>query len=370
MKQEIKPIESIRTFQAHYGAHQEIAIYIRDLLKCDYALVAMWERDSIRIQGFAGPYSEMYGNLASDTIRLVLDWGPVVADDARLIAVPVPLGEEVIGVLVGYSSRSGAFTSCDLEKLMTYSHVAAGILTDTAIEENSEVRTSITNEELLHFSRLITMGELSACFAHEVTNPLTLIRGHLRFIEESLAVNHPLRSNFEALDRAARRIEELAKRMLDFSKKKTHRLGRCDIAELVADALRFVQPYFRTSSIEVQVHIEPQLPAILADRWQMVQAIVNLLQNAADAMADLERRVLSITAVTQAGEVQIALSDTGKGIAPGHISKIFDLFFTTKGDRGTGIGLYIARQVIEEHRGTINVETGDHGTSFIISLPL
>ena len=120
----------------------------------------------------------------------------------------------------------------------------------------------------------------------------------------------------------------------------------------------------------MRVHLEPQLAIIDIDRWQMVQAIVNLLQNAVDAMADKERRVLSITARVDEGQMRIVISDTGAGIASANVAKIFDPFFTTKGERGTGLGLYIAKQVIEDHRGTINVQTGDRGTAFVISLPL
>jgi signal transduction histidine kinase len=370
MKRNLKTIESIQPVQAYRGAYQEVAVYVRDLLKCDYALVAVAEKESIRIQGFAGPYSETYENLATDAIKRLLDWGPVVIDDARLIAAPVSFGGQVVGLLIGYASISGTFTAGDLEKLMAYSHVAAGILTNAAIETKSEMRTTFTTEELFHHSRLITMGQLSACFAHEVRNPLMLINGHLRFIQDSLAPDHPLRTNLEVIERSARRIEDMAKRMLDFGKKKTRRLGRCDIGELISDALRFVQPYFRSDMMDVQVSLESQSSLILVDRWQMVQAIVNLLQNAADAMEDVNKRVLSITAGVEPTRVRIVISDTGTGIPKEILSKIFKPFFTTKGDRGNGLGLYIAKQVIEEHRGTIDVQTNECGTSFVISLPL
>src|SRR5947209_5611436 len=153
-------------------------------------------------------------------------------------------------------------------------------------------RTNFSADELLHFSRLITIGELSACFAHEVTNPLTLIRGHVRFVEESLPADHPLRVNFAVIERASRCIEEMAKRMLDFSKKRTRRTEACEIEELISDSVRFVQPYLRNHYIDVQVQLDPALPAVDLDRWQMVQAIINLLQNAADAMAESDKRVL------------------------------------------------------------------------------
>src|SRR5438132_9217452 len=234
---------------------------------------------------------------------------------------------------------------------------AAGTLTNAVAAQRGATRTNFSPDELLHFSRLITIGELSACFAHEVTNPLMLIRGHLQFVEESLPANHPLRINFEVIERSSRRIEEMAKRMLDFSRKRTRRTEPCDVAELISDALRFVQPYVRSHFIDVKVHLEPELPLIDMDRWQMVQAIVNLLQNAADAMADLDRRVISITGRVEDTQMRIVISDTGTGIASGNVTRIFDPFFTTKGERGTGLGLYITKQVIEEHNGTINVQT-------------
>jgi len=248
-------------------------------------------------------------------------------------------------------------------------NIAAGTLAN-ALAARGSTRTNFSPEELLHFSRLITMGELSACFAHEVTNPLMLIRGHVRFVEESLPADHPLRINFEVIERASRRIEEMAKRMLDFSRKRTRRNEACQIDELISDALRFVQPYLRTQYIDVEVHLDPDLPPIDLDRWQMVQAVVNLLQNAADAMVGADKRILSIAGRIEGNAMRIAISDTGTGIAAANVQRIFEPFFTTKGERGTGLGLFIAKQVIEEHKGSVSVETSSHGTTFVISLPL
>src|ERR1700756_5572567 len=103
-----------------------------------------------------------------------------------------------------------------------------------AVGERGSTRTNFSPDELQHFSRLITIGELSACFAHEVTNPLMLICGHVRFVEESLPPDHPLRINFEVIERASRRIEEMAKRMLDFSRKRTRRTEACEMDELIS----------------------------------------------------------------------------------------------------------------------------------------
>src|SRR5262249_9113049 len=120
---------------------------------------------------------------------------------------------------------------------------------------NRTGQTTFTTEELFHLSRLITMGQLSACFAHEVTNPLTLIRGHLRFIDETLSADHPLRANLEVIDRASQRIEDMSKNMLDFSKRKTRRSLPCDVGELLMEAVRFIEPYMRMSFVDVQLHV-------------------------------------------------------------------------------------------------------------------
>jgi len=370
MNRILKVIEPAFTAQPYQGPHQEIANYVRALLNCDYALVAVPEKDSIRIQGFAGPRGgETYQELAVELTSHLRDWGPVVVDDARLIAVPVSCGGHVLGVLIGYSSRPGTFTADDLDKLTTYTHVAVGILSNAVIEKENSERT-FTRDEMLHLSRLITLGELSTCFAHEVTNPLMLIRGHLRLVAETISANHPLRKNFEVIDRASIRIEELARRMLDFSRKRPHRTELCELAELISVAVRFVQPQFRKTFIDLQVHVDPRAAVIDVDRWQIVQAMVHLFQNAADAMIDADDRVLTVTAEVERRQIVIVVSDTGTGIPPSIESQIFEPFFTTKGEEGTGLGLYITKQVIEAHHGTIEVRSGEHGTSFIISLPL
>jgi signal transduction histidine kinase len=369
MRQHLRVVEPNKDVIPYLSPYQEIATYIRELLQCDYALVAMPEKDSIRICAIAGAPSEGLRNIA-DLVSRLREWGPMVVDDSRLIAAPMMRDHRMVGVLVGYSSKPGTFTTEDLQKLMNYSHVALGMLTNVSPEDQRSTGTTFTADELQHLSRLITIGELSACFAHEVTNPLMLIRGHVRFVEDSLPADHPLRINFEVIDRASRRVEEMAKRMLDFSRKRTRRMEPCDVAELVSDALRFVQPYLKTQYIDVQVQLDRQLPLVEVDRWQMVQAAVNLLQNAADAMADVEKRVLSVSARIQGKSLRISVSDTGTGISAANVRKIFEPFFTTKGERGTGLGLFITKQVVEEHHGSIEVESSNRGTVFSISLPL
>jgi len=228
----------------------------------------------------------------------------------------------------------------------------------------------LANGDLLHVGRLVTVGELSACFAHDVMNPLMMILGNLTLADDVLAPDHPARANFEVIERASRRIEEMARRILDFSRKRPRRRVSYDIAEIATDALRFMQPYFQEQYAEVKVNLAAGLPRIQVDRWQFIQALVNVLQNAADAMTAADRRTVAVNITRADDDVRIAVSDTGRGIDERDLPRIFTPFFTTKGDRGTGLGLYITRRIIEEHNGTITVETSPRGTTFVIALPL
>jgi len=225
------------------------------------------------------------------------------------------------------------------------------------------------DSDLLHVARLVTVGELSTCFAHDVMNPLMMIRGNLCFVNEALPSDHPARMYFEVIERAYTRIEDMARRMLDFSRKHPTRLQCFDALEIVSDAIRFVQPYFHEKYTEVKVSIAPGLPQIQVDRWHFIQALVNIFQNAAHAMAGSDVRMLSINVTRAQSDIRIAVSDTGCGIPEPILPKIFTPFFTTKGETGTGLGLYITRKIIEDHGGTIAVETNPHGSTFVISLP-
>src|SRR6266550_2052989 len=109
MKQKFKVIEPSAAKAGQLNSHREIATHVRELLQCEYALVAVPEKDAIRICAIAGAQPESSANIASLVSRL-RDWGPMVVDESRLIAAPVMCGEHMVGVLVGYSSKPGTFT--------------------------------------------------------------------------------------------------------------------------------------------------------------------------------------------------------------------------------------------------------------------
>ena len=237
-------------------------------------------------------------------------------------------------------------------------------------QQTADLEASPSSEGLLQVARMVTVGELSSSFAHEVFTPLSLIRGHLHFCSESVPADSALRINFEVIERACHRIEDMAKRLIDFSRQRPPQLSFQELGDLIDEAIRFLRPYFQEQFADVKVDVAPGLPPVQVDPLQFRQALVNVLQNAAEAMSNSQVRTLRLSVTREEEILRIAIADTGRGIAEPDLTKIFTPFFTTKGERGTGLGLYISRKIIEEHHGEITVQTNSGGTTFIISLPI
>ena len=243
-------------------------------------------------------------------------------------------------------------------------------LTGQGTSVGSAVDDAGEAERLIHLSRLVMIGELAACFAHDVSNPLMLIQGHLRLIDEQIPRDHPLRDNLRAANDASDRIGRLASRMLDFSRKPSSRVERCDISDIVDDAYRFVRPYLSLRTVSFEFDKEPKMRPVSVDRNLLVQVLINLFQNAADAMVNCPQRNLKVTAGAESDAVRIEISDTGRGIPEEDCDRVFEPFFTTKGNLGTGLGLYITRRiVVEDLKGAITVASVPPGTTFAIRLP-
>ncbi|MBI4474612.1 MAG: hypothetical protein HY646_18220, partial [Acidobacteria bacterium] len=111
----------------------EVAAQVRALLQCEYAIIATAEGDSLTVRAIAGANTETSGSLAVDLLSKLRDWGPVVVDDSRLVAVPVTRDQRAVGLILGYSSKPGTFNSDDLGKLTIYSHVVSDILDETSV---------------------------------------------------------------------------------------------------------------------------------------------------------------------------------------------------------------------------------------------
>jgi signal transduction histidine kinase len=237
-----------------------------------------------------------------------------------------------------------------------------------------ELKEALMSEDgLRHISRLVTIGELAMCFSHEVNNPLTIVLGQAHMMRLSLPDNDPIRIQLDDIERHGKRIKGMTDSILNFGRKREKTKDRCAPEELIQEAVRFVGPYFLNFAappIVVKIDVELGCPNVAVDRWEMIHVLVNLLNNAADAMTQTRQRLVTLTAQRESpGTIRISVADTGSGIDPEDAGRVFTPFFSTKGERGNGLGLYIARSTVEEHGGTIAMQTGEGGTVFTICLP-
>jgi signal transduction histidine kinase len=251
------------------------------------------------------------------------------------------------------------------------------IMEDPAPDPSSrlpELREALLTEDgLKHISRLVTIGELALCFSHEVRNPLTALIGHAYMMQQSLPEGDPIRLHLDNVYRNSMRMKGMIDSMLDFGRKREKSRDFCAPEELIHEAVRVVGPYFENfqhPAIVLQVDIECACPKVSIARWEMVHVLVNLLTNAADSMIQSRQRLITISAQREdEGLVRFAVADTGAGISSENAGRVFAPFFSTKGERGNGLGLYIARGTIEHHGGSISLQTSDSGTVFTICLP-
>jgi two-component system NtrC family sensor kinase len=220
--------------------------------------------------------------------------------------------------------------------------------------------------------RLASLGMLAAGVAHEINNPLGGILALTALTVEDLPDEHPNRPNLEEVVRQAERCRAIVRGLLEFSRQSELHMEVVDLNRLLDDTLALVAKQAAFFNVEMVRHHADDLPPIAGDRSQLAQVILNLVVNAVQAME--ERGTLTITTRFDSANdaVEMAFTDTGRGIAPGDLGRVFDPFFTTKTDgQGTGLGLSIAYGIVTRHHGTITVESEvGRGTTFRIRLPV
>ncbi len=206
---------------------------------------------------------------------------------------------------------------------------------------------------------------------HEIRNPLNSINLNLQILEEDLSAENPsFPSDLQKRVRRIRReVERLDRILTDFRRYATLpplTFETCDLAVLIEEVLDFNEPEAQRQNVQVNREIQ-ELPPVQLDPSQFKQALLNLIINGVQAMED--GGTLTVRAEPLNGGIQIDVEDTGQGIEPGQLDKIFDLFISTK-EEGTGVGLTIVKQIIEGHSGRVNVESNPgQGAKFSILLP-
>ncbi|HJT65990.1 MAG TPA: ATP-binding protein [Pyrinomonadaceae bacterium] len=235
-----------------------------------------------------------------------------------------------------------------------------------------DVTTRISLEEQLQQrEKLSSIGLLAAGVAHEVNTPLTGVSSYTQMLLGMLNENDPKRALLQKVRTQAERASDIVNNLLNFSRTgSAEQFGDVNVARVLDDTLQLLEPQLRRSQIEIVKSYDGDAPEVYGNAGKLQQVFTNLLLNARDAIPD-GGKILVATTTADDGSLVAEISDTGIGIAPENVAKIYDPFYTTKGvGQGTGLGLAVTYGIVQEHAGRISVDsTPSHGTTFRITLP-
>jgi len=228
--------------------------------------------------------------------------------------------------------------------------------------------------QLSQADKLSSIGLLAAGVAHEVNTPLAVISSYTQMLAKQLQGDPQKSGLLEKITRQTFRASEIVSNLLNFSRTSGTEFTDVDVNKIIADTLALLEHQFKTARIEVHPELTPALSPIHGNPGRLQQVFLNLFLNAKDAMPGGGK--LRVT-TTNGDTIGVRVSDTGSGIAPEHIQRIYDPFFTTKTapkegqPRGTGLGLSVTYGIIQEHAGKIRVESHPGaGTTFALDFPL
>jgi signal transduction histidine kinase len=228
------------------------------------------------------------------------------------------------------------------------------------------------NERLMMTDRLASLGELASGAAHELNNPLTSIIGFSQLLIER-EVPDDIREELKLINNEARRAVMVTNNFLSFARKHSSTKQLNQINNIIEDVLELRVHEHKVNHIDVERHLDTNLPEILVDYFQMQQVFMNIIINAEYFLVKTHNKgTLTITTEKENGTARISFADDGPGITSENLGRIFDPFFTTKeaGD-GTGLGLSICHGIVNEHSGQLYATSQlGKGTTIVIELPI
>jgi signal transduction histidine kinase len=302
----------------------------------------------------------------------------------EIVCVPLLAKERAIGLIIADNAFNREPISDERIQLLELLAQLAGLALDNAriyqqVESQAQaLQTALdelktTHDRLLHSERLATVGAVVARVSHEIRNPLTTIGGFARTLG-----SHP-----DDIARVARgagiiveeveKLEVLLKEMLDFTSPRPPTFESTDVNHVITTLADVHSDELAAHGVALSLATAPGLPTIPADPNQLHRAFLNLWRNAVQAMEPLaegRQRVLTIRTAQAGDTVRISFGDSGPGISPDRQPQIFTPFFTTK-PRGTGLGLAVVRKIIDDHHGSIEVQSSEHaGATLTVVLPV
>lgn len=236
------------------------------------------------------------------------------------------------------------------------------------LRHNREEIERLHRTQMSRAEHLATLGELATGLAHEIRNPLAGIAGVIEIIGRDLPGTSPARAVVKDVRQEITQINRIVTDLLDTARPRQPHIRRSDLNTTVEHAVMLARQQALSKPILINLQKCSALPEVEHDSDQIHQVLLNLLLNSIQAIEG--RGVVNVEVEASGGNAAIAVADNGRGIAPEHLPNIFRPFFTTKGN-GTGLGLSLAKRIVEEHHGEIEVVSAvGKGTKFVVTLPL
>jgi len=290
-----------------------------------------------------------------------------------LLSVPLLFGGQVLGVLNVYKGEPHVFSNEEVRIL-----AALAELSGIAIEKARLYERIVDVEELLRQNeRLSALGLLAAEVAHEIRNPLTVMKMLYHSLDLKFPPGDPRTQDTKIMGEKMDHLNRVVEQVLDFARSTEPQLVPVNVNQLLDDLSLLTRHKLRQQRVEIVRDLAPHLPAVQADATQLEQAFLNLTLNAVEAMPQGGRLTVTTRVIRQPRtrkeptHVVIEFTDTGAGMTEEQQKKAFSSLLATTKAKGTGLGLAIVARVIETHRGEVKVQSKPgEGTSFTITLPV
>lgn len=281
-----------------------------------------------------------------------------------MLSSPIVFNDQVIGVLNAYTRRQHRFNNDEKKVFETLAGIGAIAIQNARLYS----RVFSTEESLRRNEKLTTLGMLAAEIAHEIRNPLTVIKLLFDSLDLQFAEGDARATDVTVIGEKLNQLEEIVERVLSFGRNREGMNARYDLNRLIEETLRLVRLKLYQQRIEIIYDLSPRGLYVEVNKGQIQQVMLNLILNATQAMPDGGR--IRISTTEEGGDAYFSITDTGTGMPKEIQADIFESFLTHRPD-GTGLGLSISKRILRSHHGNIELkESSPRGTTFRFWLPL